>query len=279
MKRIFKVLGLGTVVFSVSISCNKLDRPALGDYPEDTNVPGGPLKFYAAFDGTTSDPLMNAVDSIRANFPSSNTMTAVDGISGKAVQGGTDLSVNFPSANDFKNSTSFTMSFWFKRAVNTSTEFYFSLKDDTYGWSHSALFMLVEHGTATEATVKIGLMDQWLEFPDGNKLQKPFLDGNWHHWVMVYDETTSKMSYYFDGALVDNAPASATDVKESGNPRGPLDLSKATNFVVGGWNKHAGLTGPTDGWISSFAGSIDQVRFYNKVLTPTEINALFVAKL
>jgi hypothetical protein len=46
--------------------CQDMDTPELGDYPQDANAPGGPLNFYVAFDGTSSDALMNAVDSIRA---------------------------------------------------------------------------------------------------------------------------------------------------------------------------------------------------------------------
>src|SRR5262249_43516185 len=154
----------------------------------------------------------------------------------------------------------------------------FSLKDDSYDWSHSALFMMIEHGTATEATVKVGIMDQWMEFPDANKLKKPILDGNWHHWAIVYDEKTSKVSNYFDGDVVADAPAGATDVKNGANPRAKLDLTKTTNLIVGGWNKHAGVTGPTDDWVSSFAGSMDQFRIYGTVLTPAEIKDLFTKK-
>lgn len=80
--RIACLLALGIAIGG----CQKLDRPALGDYPKDANPPGGPLKFYTAFDGTTPDPLMNAVDSIRANFPSVNPFTSIPGVSGKAVQ-------------------------------------------------------------------------------------------------------------------------------------------------------------------------------------------------
>jgi hypothetical protein len=278
MKNIFKLLLSGLLVTLVAGSCKKLDRPGFADYPADANAPGGALKFYAAFDGVSANPLMNAVDSLRANFPSSNPLASIDGVSGKAVQGASGTAINYPSANELKSSTSFTIAFWVKRNVNTNTEFYFSLKDDTYDWSHSSLFMMVEHGSATEATVKVGVMDQWMEFPDANKLQKPLLDGNWHHWAIVYDETTSKMSYYFDGALVENAPASATDVKKDGNPRGALDLTKSTNFIIGGWNKHAGLDGPTDDWVGSYGGGIDQFRVYGVVLSAAEINDLFVNK-
>src|SRR5574343_543576 len=75
------------VIFVALSSCRKLSRPALGDYPQDANPPGGALKFYAAFNGTTSNPLMNAVDSIRANFPSDNPFTTEAGVAGKSVTG------------------------------------------------------------------------------------------------------------------------------------------------------------------------------------------------
>ena len=279
MKNINRI-GLSVLLIALTtVSCQKMTQPELGSYPVDTNVAGGPLKFYAAFDGTTTNPSMNAVDSIRANFAATNPLTTVDGIRGKAVQGVLDKAISYPSANDFKNATSFTVAFWFKRPMNTRTEFYFSLKDDTYDWSHSSLFMMVEHGTPTEATVKVGVMDQWMEFPDVSKMQKPLLDGNWHHFAILYDETTSKMSYYFDGAIVANPPASATDVKNNGAPRGKLDLTKSNSLVIGGWNKHAELTGPTDGWVGSYGGSIDQFRMYAKVLTAAEVNSLYTNKL
>ncbi|MBZ5857806.1 LamG domain-containing protein [Flavihumibacter profundi] len=278
MKNIFRLSLLGMLVILIGGSCQKTSRPPLGDYPVDANPPGGPLKFYTAFDGTTDNPLMNAVDSIRANFPSANPLTSIPGVSGQAVQGASGVAINYPSANDFKTATSFTLAFWVKRSVNTNTEFYFSLKDDTYGWSHSAIFLLVEHGTDTAASFKVGLMDQWMEFPDSHQFHEPLLDGNWHHLAIVYDETTSQMAYYFDGEQVTDVPASALNVTKNGQPRGPLDLTKATNFVIGGWNKHAGLSGPTDDWVSSFGGAMDQFRVYGKVLTPTEIKDLFTNK-
>src|ERR1700712_4677590 len=88
-------------------SCQKMNKPALGDYPKDSNPPGGPLKFYAAMDG-------GAVDSIRAQFGSDHNVSYVDGLSGKAVQfdGTKNGFVSFGTANDFAKSASFTISFW-----------------------------------------------------------------------------------------------------------------------------------------------------------------------
>src|SRR5689334_3641622 len=87
-KNISRISSLSIVAILLFSACQKLDKPELAsNYPKDANPPGGPLKFYTAFDGTTSNAAMNAVDSIRASFPSSNPLSSVDGISGKAVKG------------------------------------------------------------------------------------------------------------------------------------------------------------------------------------------------
>ena len=103
---------IGIVMLSLVLnSCQDLDRPELGDYPKDANQPGGSLKFYTAFDGTTSNTIKNAVDSVRANFPSNNPLVSIDGIKGKAVKGKKYDYVKYSSANDFvQNASSFTIS-------------------------------------------------------------------------------------------------------------------------------------------------------------------------
>jgi hypothetical protein len=267
---------LVAILLLAAVSCQKINRPVLGDYPKDTNPPGGPLKFYVAFDGTTSNPLMNAVDSIRVNFPSSNPLASTAGINGKGVQGEDSKAIKYASANDFKNSTSFSISFWMKNTAQAGrTEFLFSLVDATYGWSNSAAFVLVENQTATNATMKFGLMDQWLE----GTFDKPLFDGTWHHVVYSYDETTSKMTYYFDGTVVTGLTPKQTDVKKAGAPRGPIDFSKASSLILAGWNKHGNAKGPADDWIKTYTGAFDQFRLYGKALSASEVQALYNSKL
>ena len=284
MKNILKQSMSAVLVVLIAGSCQKMDRPALGDFPEDTNPPGGPLKFYAAFDGTSSDPQMNGVDSIRANFPGSNPLASTDGVSGKAIQGATDQAVAYPGANDFKNATSATIAFWVNNTVNPRTEFYFSLFDNQDGfWHNSSAFLLVEHAKVDAATFKFALMDHWVEY-NNQSFTKPLFDGQWHHLAFTYDETTSKLLVYFDGQSVptplNGSGADMGDFKNSaGDPLGPLNLTKATNLVVSGWNKHAGLAGTTDSWVSSFSGKMDQFRLYNKALSADEIQALYNSKL
>lgn len=280
MKRILKLLTIASAVMLVAGGCKKLNRPVLGsDYPTDNQVlPTGDLRFYVPFGGDNVQGRFNVSDEISTNPALKCPLALTDGVNGKALQGADGKAVTYINANDFKSATSFTVAFWVKQSVNSRTEFYFGVKDDRDYWHNSAMFMLVEHGTATETTLKIALMDQWLEWPDGNKFPRPLLDGNWHHFATAYDEATSKMTWYFDGAVVP-APASATNVTKNSAPRGAVDFSTINNLIVGGWNKHAGLPGVTDDWVKSFTGAMDQFRLYNKALSASEIQALFTGKL
>jgi hypothetical protein len=268
-------------------ACQKMDRPPLGDYPKDANPPDGPLRFYTAFDGTTDDPLMNAVDSIRANFPSTNPFTSITGISGSAVEGVDQLAILYPSANDFANSTSFTIAFWEKNSVpgGGSPQWLFSLASKDY-WHQSALFGFFDHdgaGSTTDSAVfKFAIQDHWFEFtPSNGKMPGHLLDGDWHHMAIVYDETTSKVSYYVDGQQLTGLSPALTDLKNGSDPFGPLSFANTYGFVLGGWNKHANLgnDAPADAWIQSWQGGLDQFRLYNKVLTESEIMALVNSKL
>jgi hypothetical protein len=262
------------VLFLSISSCQKMERPKLGDYPKDTNPPGGPLKFYTAFDGSD-------VDSIRGTFASSNPLSFVQGVNRQAVQGERGKAMRYPSANDFKASTSFTLSWWMKHKPHKDgAEFLFSLTDKDY-WHNSAMFLLIEdenQSTSSEAAMKFVLQDQWFEFVGGNRMRGNILNDQWHHLAIVYDQTTSKLTWYVDGNALTNLPANLTDVKKDGNPRGPLTLSKAENLILAGWGKHVGLAGPADPWVQSYSGSLDQWRMYGKALTPTEVMALYNSK-
>ncbi len=271
MKKLVKYISFAACSVFILSSCQKMNRPGLGEYPKDANPPGGPLKFFAAYDGTSSDPLRNAVDSIRANFAAANPLASTNGITGKAIQGNGTQAVKYSSANDFNLSTSCTIAFWVNNTVNPNTELYFSLASKDY-WHESAAFLLVEHAAADKCTFKFALQDKWVEYTN-QSFAKPLFNGQWHHLAFVYDETTSVLKIYFDGAEVPTPGA-------SGNlGLGKLNLKSATNLVVGGWNKHAGVSGPTDGWISGFSGKMDQFRLYGRALSSAEVLALYNAKM
>jgi hypothetical protein len=276
MKKVKIILVPLITILIVMTGCQKMSRPPLGDYPKDTNPPGGPLKFYTAFDGTTNDALRNAVDSTRANFPTDNPLASTDGVSGKGMQGNGTNAIKYASANDFISVSSCTISMWVNNAVNPNTELYFSLVNSKDYWHASAAFLLVEHATVDSCTFKFALMDHWVEF-NNKSFKKPLFDGQWHHLAFTYDEATSHLSIYFDGQAVPT-PGTSADFTANGAPLGKLNLANATNLILGGWNKQAGVTGPTDGWINGFSGKMDQFRLYGKALSATEVLALYNSK-
>ena len=55
-------------------------------------------------------------------------------------------------------------------------------------------------------------------------------------------------------------------------------FSSAYKLILGGWNKHGGSDGPTDDWIRTFSGAMDQFRLYGKALSAAEVSALFNSK-
>lgn len=270
-------------VFALLISgCQKMDTPSMPEYPVDANQPGGPLKFYAAFDGTGTDPLRNAVDSIRANFAADNPLASTDGINGKGIQGENKKFIKYQKPNDWAlTAKALTVSFWFKRdgqtKNNTGTngpEYIYSFKSSNGHWSGASGFILLE-GNNTACAIKYMIVDntngdKWFEWAGGTAIPG-ILNNQWHHIALSYDNTTSTMTLYIDGVA---NPVTSTwgghgDIK--------MDDSKISEMRIG--------AGPAnnfdaDDWLSStWKGQIDQFRMYGSALSASEVNALFVGKL
>jgi hypothetical protein len=273
MKNISKFICVASIAIVVLGSCQKMERPALDpDYPTDDNqvlLPGD-LRFFTSFNKTDGPSARwNASDSISGNPALLYPLTYEPGITGNALQGADGKAALYLNANDFKNASDFTVAFWIKSAAHTGrTEFLFSIVQPGFSWHQSALFLLLENQTASSVTMKMGVKDQWLE---GN-FPKPMFDNTWHHIVYSFNNTAKRMTYYFDG------------VEVTGLANNQYNVANAVNFtdikqlVLGGWNRHASQPGPTDGWISSFTGTVDQFRLYNKALSATEAMALFTTK-
>jgi hypothetical protein len=282
IKNITNSLMMMLVAGFVFSSCQKMDRPSLGDFPRDANPPGGALKFYAAFDGTTSDPLMNAVDSIRANFPSNNPLASTDGVRGKAVKGESQKFIRYVKPNDWAiHAKSFTVSFWYKKDGQTKNntggngpEYIMSFKSNNGHWSGANMFVFLE-GNNTAGQVKVMIADRdvrdnWFTWEGGQSIPG-LLNNAWHHIALVYNASTSGMTLYVDGVANPNVKtwANQGDIKINNNA--------ISEFRIG--------AGPqdnfnSDDWLSSsFKGEIDQFRLYSEALTAAEVAALFTGKL
>lgn len=259
------------LLFVIVAGCQKMDRPALGDYPKDANPPGGPLKFYVAFDGTETNPIFNAVDSIRANYPSLNTMKTIDGVIGKAVQGELGKEIKYPSANEWAASSSFAVAFWMKHNVAPEKEaqFIFSIPSTVGHWSNATMFLFLDHKgagtTLSNAVMKFFVVDskgeKWFEF-NGAKSITNLLDNSWHHLVFSYDESTSVMTLYKDGVVFNT-------IDWAGHGKISIVTDKVSGFKI---------AGKTTDWGETWQGGLDQFRLYGKALSAAEVTELFSGK-
>ena len=262
-------------------SCQKMDPPGYSDYLVDSNPPGGPLKFYTAFDGTTTNPLMNAVDSMRANFASDNPLTSVDGVSGKAVKGEAKKFIKYAKPNDWARlSKSFTIAFWYKRDGQTKNnkgtngpEYPISFKSSNGHWSGANLFVIIE-GNNEACAVKVmiadkNMADNWFTWENSNTIPG-MLDNQWHHVALTYNETTSEMTLYLDGV------ANANVRKWGSHGAINIDDSKISEMRIGAG---PGTNYDSDDWLSSsWKGELDQFRMYDITLPVAEIQALVSGK-
>ena len=219
------------VLLIIMAGCQKMDKPELGNYPKDANPPGGPLKFYVAFDGTTVDPLMNAVDSTRASFPTSNTGSSADGITGKCYKGSTTAFAKYAGANEFAKSSSFTIALWIKGpppSAGGGTDFAFSLDTKGYSWTNTKLFLEFEDwSTPSLGNCKFYIMDQWVEYINANGMPNVF-NGQWHQLAFTYNGSSSTIIAYLDGVLFRTNTIGSL---------GPVNFGSFDSFTIGGPNQ------------------------------------------
>ena len=261
-------------VATLLVNCNKPVHPALGDYAKDVNPPGGPLKFYAAMDGS-------AVDSIRANFGVVSDASFVTGVTGKAAQPDATKKgyISFPSANDFGTSTNFTISFWMnatlaqKNHANAAGVLAFGNSQNF--WGNATFYAESEASTSDSMPLKIHFNasnngDNWYAAGyTGNKRWPKMYDGTWHMVTITYSAADSVYMAYRDGVQFDKATMSPGIKFENGS-----------QLVVGGFQEAAGVVDnyANNSWMAAFAGSIDQVRLYGTTLSGADVAALFASK-
>jgi len=267
--------GLLLILILGFAACKKLDRPALGNFPQDTNPPGGPLKFYAAMDGTN-------VDSIRANFGVNNDASFVDGgVSGKAVQldGSKNGFVSYPSANDFGGSSDFTISYWINITMaqkdNNHAVGVLSFANSKNFWGNITFYADNNAKSPSDSMdLKIhfgapGNGDNW-DFANYNFAHAwPHMyDGNWHQVAFTYDATAKVGTVYRDGAQFDQKTNET------------IKFESPSQVVVGGFQEAAGVVDNygNNTWMAGFPGKMDNVRLYGKALSAAEVQALFTNK-
>jgi len=277
IKTALSILVLGMII----TGCQKMDKPALGDYPKDANAPGGPLKFYAAMDGANANKSMASVDSIKANFGVVTGGSFVSGgVSGGCFQGALNNAyIVYPSANDFGSAASFTISFWMNITLaqkdNVNADGVLALASANNFWGNVTFY--ADHSTGGNSDsmdlkmyIRNGSNDNW-DFAGytGNNRWPKMYDGNWHNVAFTYDATAKTAIMYRDGVQFDKKT----------NESIAFDNSPA-QFIVGCFEQAAGVQGNLAGnsWMSCFPGKLDNVRLYGIALSASDIQALYASK-
>ncbi len=274
--KLFKSAIIVMAMFFAVTGCKKTDRPALGDYPEDANPPGGPLKFYAALDE-------RAVDSIRANFGVDNgasyVTSGVAGASGALQLNNSNGYVAFNTANDFGSSTDFTISFWINATMaqkdNNHAVGILAFANSVNFWGNITFYADNNTKSASDS------MDLKIHFGDANNGDNwnfagynfanawpKMYDGVWHQVAFTYNATAKVGTVYRDGVQFDQKTNQS------------IKFENPSKLVLGGFQQADNIVGKysENTWMAGFPGKLDQVRLYSQALSASEILALYTGK-
>ena len=174
-----------------------------------------------------------------------------------ATLNGTNYILDFDGTNDYAyvaNSSDF-------QPDNFTVQAWINLdafeNEDYFVYRHKTWFIgFSQSGTKIEGGVRDDQGD-WM-YPKSTTT--PTAGGGWYHVVLVFDGTGSSTEYaylYINGSL--------EDTKSQSNH----DLNSQNNYVsVGAKRNNASVS-------NDFNGQIDDVAFWNEVLSSSEVNALY----
>ena len=209
----------------------------------------------------------------------------VPGRRGYAYKGSTNqayLKFHVASDNIFKDLREYTYVAWIKCPAPTNgAASVFSLDggDGSYGnlglvvESTSNADSLALRSSVYSTTAVWHLQNQYT-------FNRAFLTDKWIHIVCSYNKATSVMSIYANGVLINQVIKYADSIQPDGTQPllGALTLGDMSKFHIGAWSSI--VDGPADyAWMLYYPGLLDELRFYNKALTDTEIKALYDAEI
>ena len=298
MKKIVSALSLGIlsvalvgVVFSSCKKSSTIAPPTLiGGYASSDSVAPGNLIAYWPFDGNAND-VKGGQTGTTAGGVSFTT-----GVRGQAYQGTSSGYATVPANSSFASIGSYSVSFWFKLPAQPVS----SPNNDPAG-----MFFL--SGTTTQNEIMAEIESYKPVSKDSVKIHHGFNNvgspawqgfimesfdtsaiNNWIHQVTTYDGASSTYTIYENGVAIGNSSAfsngtyvTPTTIYTDGSkatPMGNLNFSSdpPKQVILGTWP--AGLFGvsPTLGSNGCFLGQMDELRVYNKALSASEVNGLYL---
>ena len=209
----------------------------------------------SAYNGTLGNGLilhykMNDTSGTTVVDTKGNDGTASRNLSNMATSGLASNAFSFNKSQSDKITTSFqpssgsgsfSVSFWMKSPQLSSSQEYFAL-----AWGNVVQYQGIGFGWEYQSS-KI-IFDKWGAGTDSLRTTSRMDDGSWHHVVGTYNGTTAQL-------FVDNVSI--------GTKTWPLNI-QTNSLIIGDRPTYSGF----------YSGLLDDLRFYNRVLTTGEIAEL-----
>jgi hypothetical protein len=243
--------------------------PSFGGYSASKDIEPSHLVAYWPFSG-------NLKDSISGTAGVNTGTSFTTGVEGQGLQGALNSYVitNAPAA--IKSLHSFTATVWYNMTEASNTNGIVTLVDIVNSqsfWGNLDIF-LENPKDATTGQVKVHMFNNGASSTGTDGWEGDYtIDnafGQWNQITVTYDDSTGAITVYYNGASVgSNTPTGFT----------PLNWSGISQMVFGTvqFQTNPSLTSATGSqpWASFLTGAMDQVRFYDEVLSSTQISALY----
>jgi hypothetical protein len=287
------VLASGLALVASCSSDDSSSLPPIGGYNSADEVAASYLKAYWPLNGNGKESVSNTSPSNTVNT------TYVEGIKGQAANFDSGF-MAYPSITALNTTSgSASISAWVVVSNNkanptatstTSPIFSLTRTGEPFG---NLNLMAETHGLVTSDSIQMkGIFK--IKNDDGSEFggdavnmikQEPWMDnthtwnankigGHWAHVVYIFDGPTGTNKIYVNGVKISN---SAWEVRNGGNPK-LLNHFLPTRPVIGALETVVTGTN-TDTWNAALKGKVDEVRVYDKALTPSEIGALYELEL
>ncbi len=296
MKTNLKNVGISVMsIFLASylfISCSKsssnnITPPTpIGGYLSSDSVAAANLVAYWPFDG-------NANEQKSGKTANAVGVTFTSGVRGQAYQGATGAyaTLNLDSANAFTNLQSYSVSFWFKMPAQQPKGnpggIFFLTGSTTLD---ELIYEIESYAPVSGDSIKIHHGFNDVSAPVYKEFVMESWDtagiNNWVHFVTTYDGASSTYTVYSNGAAINNNSAFGQNITPTQmwtdgtktTPLGNLNFSKdpPKQVILGTWPATLFGVSPTLGANGSFLGQIDELRVFNKALSTTEVQGLYL---
>ena len=198
-------------------------------------------------------------------------MSFSEGIKGQALQGMDSSKKAYataPSNAAIASMTKYTVSLWMNSAQNIGATGVVSIGDTMNFWGNINIF-LENGGTRSLARFKTIFEDSGSVNDNGiQDVENGF--NNWVHYVITYDGDSTFKSYV-NGSLAASRLNPSWQSMKFINV-GPIVFG-TLHFMTNPSSTSA--TGRQD-WAGYLPGKLDEVRIYNRALTPQEVSALAI---